>query len=217
MACAWLAAAGEEEIPAALRAAVDPDRWRAVASMARTGTAAPWTTSAGRLFDAVAALCGVRTVSRYEGQAAMELESLAARDERGSYEIPVVEAAGDEPRAGDDRRVATGAGVVLDARPLVNAVARDVAAGVAPAIVAARFHAGLADATAEACLRIAGARGLDLVALSGGVFGNRLLLERTCARLEAAGMCVLRQRRLPANDGGVAYGQAAIAAAVMAC
>jgi hydrogenase maturation protein HypF len=135
----------------------------------------------------------------YEGQAAIELEALAARDE-GGYELPLV---------------AGGAGLVLDARPTILAVARDIASGVSPAVVAARFHASLAEATAGACLRIAGDRGLDLVVLSGGVFQNRRLLELTCARLDAAGVRVLRPRRLPANDGGVAFGQAAIAAAMM--
>jgi hydrogenase maturation protein HypF len=171
--------------------------------MARTGTAAPWTTSAGRLFDAVAALCGVRATVTYEGQAAMELESLAARDEGGRYELALI----------DDRPAA----LVLDARPTILAVARDVSAGVPPAVVAARFHAALAEAITGACLRIAGERGLDTVVLSGGVFQNRLLLNRTCERLTAGGARVLRPRKLPANDGGVAYGQAAIAAAADAC
>ncbi len=89
MACAWLVAAGEAEptVPPALRDAVDGERWRAVAHMARTGFAAPATTSAGRLFDAVAALCGVRAVSRYEGQAAIELEAVADPGEPGAYAL----------------------------------------------------------------------------------------------------------------------------------
>jgi hydrogenase maturation protein HypF len=207
MACAWLVAAGDEEepaIPAALRGAVDPFRWRAVARMARTGMAAPLTTSMGRLFDAVAALCGLRTVATYEGQAAMELESAAAgAGDRGAYPFPVVASSGR-------------AGLVLDARATIAAAARDVAAGAAAGVVAARFHAGLADATARACLAVAADRGLDLVVLSGGVFQNVRLLEGVTARLGAAGVRVLRPRRLPANDGGVAYGQAAVAAA-LAC
>jgi hydrogenase maturation protein HypF len=106
---------------------------------------------------------------------------------------------------------------VLDPRAAIVAIARDVEAGVAPAAVAAGFHAALARATADACLRIAGARGLDLVVLSGGVFQNRRLLALTQRELERAGVRVLRPRRLPANDGGVAYGQAAVAAAVGSC
>ena len=102
---------------------------------------------------------------------------------------------------------------MLDARPTVAAVAADVAAGVPPATVAARFHETIARSTADACAGIGAARGLGTVVLSGGVFQNRLLLARTIALLEAAGMRVLVPERLPANDGGIAYGQAAIAAA----
>ena len=106
--------------------------------------------------------------------------------------------------------------MVLDARPLVAAVAADVAAGVEPGAVAARFHAGLAAATAAAVVRIAGHRGLDTAVLSGGVFQNRVLLEAVAERLEGAGLRVLVPRRLPPNDGGISYGQAAVAAARMA-
>jgi hydrogenase maturation protein HypF len=196
MACAWLVAAGEEEpaLPPALAGAVDPVRWRAVASMARTGLSAPPTTSAGRLFDAVAALCGLRAESRYEGQAAIELEAAAWRDERGAYELPP---------AGDR----------LDARVTIRAVRDDLAAGAEPGAVAARFHAGVARATAAWCASAADARGLGTVVLSGGVFQNRLLLEATAARLHALGLRVLTPSVLPPNDGGIAFGQAAVAAA----
>ncbi|HEX4689531.1 MAG TPA: carbamoyltransferase HypF [Solirubrobacteraceae bacterium] len=196
MACAWLVAAGELEppVPGALAGRVDPARWRAVASMARSGAAAAPTTSVGRLFDAVAALCGLRLENRYEGQAAIELEAAAWRDERGSYELPV-------------------AGAELDARALVRAVRDDVAAGAPVGAVAARFHRGLARATAHWCAGAAAARGCETVVLSGGVFQNVLLLEATAARLEGLGLRVLTPEALPPNDGGIAYGQAAVAAA----
>jgi hydrogenase maturation protein HypF len=196
MACAWLVAAGEAEppVPGALRDRVDPARWRAIASMARSGDAAPPTTSAGRLFDAVAALCGLRVQNRYEGQAAIELEAAAWRDERSAYELPTV--------GGD-----------LDARVLVRAVRDDLAAGAPAGAVAARFHRGLARVTADWCAAAAGERGCEVVVLSGGVFQNALLLEATAARLEALGLRVLTPEALPPNDGGIAYGQAAVAAA----
>jgi hydrogenase maturation protein HypF len=199
MACAWLLEAGDDEVPPLPESVhVDPDRWRSIARLAAAGVAAPVTTSAGRLFDAVAALCGLRAESVYEGQAAMELEAACDPAQEGAYPLPLVE-------DGDALR--------LDARITVRAVASDVSHGVPVGTVAAGFHNALADATAAACARLAAAHGLELVALSGGVFQNLRLLARTTARLEAAGLRVLVPRRLPPNDGGIAYGQAAIAAA----
>jgi hydrogenase maturation protein HypF len=200
MACAWLVAAEVDspEPPAALAGRVDADRWRAVAALARTGVASPPTTSVGRLIDAVSALCGVRARVNYEGQAAVELEAVADPGERGSYPLPV---AGSEP-------------LLLDARPTVLAVVGDLDAG--PAVVSARFHNALARAAASGCLRIAEGAGVDTAVLSGGVFQNRLLLERMGELLSAAGLRVLTPVRLPPNDGGISYGQAAVAAALAA-
>jgi hydrogenase maturation protein HypF len=103
---------------------------------------------------------------------------------------------------------------VLDARPAIRAVLADAAAGTDPRRISARFHRAVAHATAAACTEVAAAAGLDRVVLSGGVFQNRLLLEWTAAALEAAGLRVLVPERLPPNDGGISFGQAAIAAAV---
>ena len=169
MACAWLVEAGLD---------VPPD-WEQVAQLARTGFASPVTTSMGRLFDAVAALCGIRHTVTYEGQAAVELEAAADRHERGAYPMPG-----------------------LDARDTIAAVVQDLKR-VDVALVAARFHNAVADATAEAL------RDEPVVVLSGGVFQNALLLERTRERLPRA----LVPAKLPVNDGGISYGQAAIAAA----
>ena len=188
MACAWLVAAGGEA--PALRERVGAERWDVVARMTREGVAAPVTTSAGRLFDAVAALCGLRTDVTYEGQAAIELEAVADPAERGAYAMPG-----------------------LDPRAAILAVVADVAAGVPGGVVSARFHSGLARATVAACAALAEERGLDLVVLSGGVFQNRLLLESVAAGVIDAGLRVLTPERLPPNDGGIAFGQAAIAAA----
>ncbi|MGI8513223.1 MAG: Sua5/YciO/YrdC/YwlC family protein, partial [Solirubrobacteraceae bacterium] len=203
MACAWLVAASDDPdadppLPATLVGTVDPDRWRQVAGLARSGVASPVATSAGRLFDAVAALCGVRTAVNYEGQAVIELEAACAPGERGAYELPVIDEGGP---------------VVLDARALVRAVSAALAAGEDAGVVAARFHHGLADATAAACIALAGRHDVGTVVLSGGTFQNRRLLERTSAGLAGAGLRVLVPERLPANDGGIAYGQAAVATA----
>jgi hydrogenase maturation protein HypF len=203
MACAWLveAAGGAEPgVPPRLRGSVDRARWHAVAELARRGVAAPVTTSVGRLFDAVAALCGARASVTYEGQAAAELEGMLAATEYGAYPFDVLE---------------TGKPIVIDPREAIAAVARDAEAGAQAGVVAARFHNGLADVTARACAVAAGRHGLDTVVLSGGVFQNRALLSLTTAELEDAGLRVLVPERLPPNDGGVSYGQAAVAAARM--
>ncbi len=194
MACAWLMEieAGEPEpLPG-----VDPERWAQVAALCRSDLA-PVTTSAGRLCDAVAALCGVRTEVTYEGQAAIELEALAT--------AAVLDSA-DTVGTGQDA-------ASLDGRELVAAVVADLAAGTDRATVAARFHASFAATAAAAAARAAGDRGIETVVLSGGVFQNRLLLERTAAGIRDHGLELLRPERLPPNDGGIAYGQVAVTAA----
>ena len=204
MACAWLVAAGApEDIPPALAGRVEPATWRAVRRLCVSGFRAPPTTSMGRLFDAVAALCGLHPVTTHEGQAAIALEAAVDPAERGSYELPFAEAA----QPGAPRWT-------LDARPSVLAVAAEVAAGVAIGVVAARFHAAVAAATAAGCERAAREAEVATVALSGGVFQNRRLLEATAAQLEQRALEVVVPRRIPPNDGGISFGQAAIAAAM---
>ena len=201
MACAWLVESLGEEVPApppTLRG-IDAGRWRAIAALSRGGPAAPVTTSVGRLFDAVAALCGLRASVTYEGQAAAELEAAADPSERGALPVAV--------------EAAPGEAIVLDPVEAIRRLAAEVRAGTPAPALSARFHRGLADATARACALAAERAGLDRVVLSGGVFQNRLLLTETAARLDALGLRVLVPARLPPNDGGVAYGQAAVAAA----
>jgi hydrogenase maturation protein HypF len=200
MACAWLAVVVGEDaaIPPTLRDAVAERSWRAVQSLLRAGAHSPVTTSMGRLFDAVAALCGLCPIVNYEGQAAVELEAACDPRDRGGYPLELRD---------------TAAGLVLDARESVRAVLEDVERGTAVGVIASRFHAAVAHATVAACVRTASARGSEAVVLSGGVFQNRRLLEATDAGLRAAGLRVLTPRLLPANDGGISYGQAAVAAA----
>ena len=206
MACSWLCAAEDAERPAlppVLEGAIEPGRWDAICELVRSGVSSPLTTSVGRLFDAVAALCGLRADVTHEGQAAMELEAVAdpaALAGRG-YPLPVV-ADGEAP-------------ILLDARATIGAVLADLRGGADVPTIAGRFHAGLADATASACAGLAERHGLDRVVLAGGVFQNRLLLERTWTLLGEAGLRVLVPRLLPPNDGAISYGQAAIAAARM--
>ena len=200
MACAWLTAARDEppRLPASLEGTVDPARWRQVAGIAQSPAVSPQTTSMGRLFDAVAALCGVRPAVSYEGQAAIELEAAAAPGDGSSYDIAIVADRG---------------GLELDARGMIRAIDDDLADGLPVSVVAQRFHEGVARMTARACMEVAERHGLGVVVLSGGVFQNRTLLERTAALLSGLGLRPLVPTRLPPNDGGIAYGQAVVAGA----
>jgi hydrogenase maturation protein HypF len=198
MAAAYLDAALPGAAPAGLGVVErNRSRWDRVVEVARAGVNSPLTSSAGRLFDAVAALAGVRDTINYEGQAAVELEQLADPGERSAYPAAVGGAA--------PFRVA---GV-----DLVRAAVEDLRAGVDPAVVAARFHRGVAGAVVAGCRAARDTTGLATVALSGGVFQNLLLLEAAVAGLEAAGFRVLLHRRVPPNDGGISLGQVAVAAA----
>jgi hydrogenase maturation protein HypF len=170
-------------------------RWADVVRLSRTGLASPPTSSAGRLFDAVAAIVGLRDAVTYEGQAAVELEQLALAGCQDAYPVPA------------------GAGLLGASRPLVLAVVDDVRRGTPPDLVASRFHNGLADAAVAAARDAASREGLSVVALSGGVFQNVVLLERIQSGLAAAGLRVLVHRQVPPNDGGLCLGQAAVAAA----
>ncbi|PRX44608.1 hydrogenase maturation protein HypF [Prauserella shujinwangii] len=170
--------------------------WPAVVSMAASGVNAPLTSSAGRLFDAVAALLGVRDTTNYEGQAAIELEQLADPAVRGGYPAGISAA---DP-------------VTVSGADLVKSVVDDLRAGRAVDVVAARFHNGVAEAIRGVCARLREATGVGTVALSGGVFQNVLLLDRTVDLLEGRGFRVLTHSRVPTNDGGVSLGQAVVAA-----
>ncbi|WP_223167534.1 carbamoyltransferase HypF [Nonomuraea sp. SYSU D8015] len=169
-------------------------RWADVLAL----SGAPLTSSAARLFDAVSALLGVREAATCDGQAAVELEQHADPAEPGAYHA----------------RVTPGDLLAVEGADLVHAAAEDLAAGVPTPVIAGRFHNGAADAVARACAALRDATGLSSVALSGGVFQNALLLERTVERLREAGFRVLRHVRVPPHDGGLSLGQAAVAVAV---
>ncbi len=198
MAAAYLDAAFPGGLPAGLDVVVrNSAAWPGVVTLARRGVNAPMTSSAGRLFDAVAALLGVRDDINYEGQAAVELEQLAATSGPGPY-----------PAAITDGRPLTVAG-----RDLVRAAAEDLLAGVPRAVIGARFHQGVAAMIGEACGLLRERSGLGTVALSGGVFQNLLLLGTAVDLLESMGFRVLTHSRVPPNDGGISLGQAVVAAA----
>ena len=201
MAAAYLDAAFEGAVPEGLPVLERQlERWPGVVSLARAGVSAPLTSSAGRLFDAVAALLGVRDTVSYEGQAAIELEQLADPAERGAYPLAV-------ERGGSEA-------LQLSGGSLLRAAVADQSAGVPTSVIAARFHNGLAAGVVTVCGRLRDERGLGTVALSGGVFQNLLLLERCVSGLERAGFRTLLHGRVPPNDGGISLGQAAVAGAL---
>jgi len=185
MAVAHLAAAGEAY------ADIHPDADKVAALLPR----ATRTSSAGRLFDAVAVLAGIVMGSQYEGQAAMMLEALA----RGAEPEPAYpfELAGDE----------------LVVAPMIRAIVRDARKHVAPARIARRFHTTLVEMIGNACAQLARGEGLRDVVLSGGVFQNAILATEVPAKLRALGLVPHVHRRMPPNDGGLAFGQLAVAAA----
>jgi hydrogenase maturation protein HypF len=157
---------------------------------------APLTTSAGRLFDAAAALAGLRLYNRYEGQAAMEWEWFGHNHgPAAAYPVAVV------------RWESTGP-FVVDWAPLLEAMQADLRAAIEPRVVSARFHAGLVEAIVAVC-RLIGER---RVALTGGCFVNHLLLEGVVRRLTAEGFTPYWHQRVPAGDGGIALGQIMAAA-----
>jgi len=147
------------------------------------------TSSVGRLFDAVAALCGLAGPVRYEGEAAIALEGLAAA--RAEEVVPY----GRTDSSADE---------------LIRSVVADRRAGIDPRLIARRFHRSVAAFVETTCGQIRADVGVDVVALSGGVFQNRVLVEMVVPMLEQAGFTVLQQRQVPPNDGGISLGQVAI-------
>jgi hydrogenase maturation protein HypF len=196
MAAVYLEAACGGDVPPLAVAQRQRARWGAVLQMARSGLHSPLTSSVGRLFDAVAAILGVRDRVSYEGQAAIELEQRADAAETAAYSAAFI--------AAED-------GFEIDGADLVRAVVADLRAGVRPAVIAARFHNGVAAAIQRGCRAVRERSGLSTVALSGGVFQNVLLLGRAIDLLEADGFRVLRHRQVPPNDGGISLGQAVVA------
>jgi hydrogenase maturation protein HypF len=165
------------------------------------GFNSPLTSSMGRLFDAVAALAGVRDAITYEGQAAVELE-MAADD-------------GDSRCGGDTYLYSTrleGGVRIICLGELLSAIIVELCQGVPVSRIAARFHNTIARRVVDTCEIVSQDTGIRQVALSGGVFQNRLLLGKTVKLLEGSGLNVLTHRQVPCNDGGISLGQAVLAA-----
>jgi hydrogenase maturation protein HypF len=166
-----------------------PQEIRVVRDMLRTGVNSPRTSSVGRLFDAIAALTGIRTISRFEGQAAMELE-FALEGIKCDAACPF--------RLHADR-----VPMMIDWERMVREIIEDVSAGVSTGQISAKFH----NALAQIIVAVAQKTGLKRVALSGGCFQNRYLTERTVRDLTAANLLPYWHQRVPPNDGGISLGQ----------
>ncbi|NOX30014.1 MAG: hypothetical protein GXP35_08215 [Actinobacteria bacterium] len=192
MAVAHLVA-GFGDLPDVPMFSVHEAQLASVVALSRS-SASVTTSSMGRLFDAVAALCGVADTVSYEGQAAIGLEQLAADS---SDDVPGYEWNVDESSR-------------IQVSSLIKAVYEDVIAGTDCARIARRFHQSVADLVNDTCVRLRESTGLSVVALSGGVFQNRLLVELVVPRLTANGFIELRHGQVPPNDGGISLGQVAI-------
>lgn len=156
------------------------------------GVNAPLTSSMGRLFDAVSALIGVRQTATYEGQAAIELENAADPDEPGFYKF--------DYRHGE-----------IDPAPMWQQIITDMQAHISRATISARFHNGIARLVLRICQVVTSSTSIKTVCLSGGVWQNMTLFSKTIPLLENDGYTVLTHQQVPANDGGIALGQALIA------
>ncbi len=202
IALAHLQAAGlawDERLPAV--AAVAPQQRRLLADMLRSGAGCVPTTSMGRLFDAVASLAGVCQYAGYEGQPAIELEALLdpfGPPAAGPYAFAL--------EGTDDGTLE------LDPAPVLAAAVRDVVGGTPSPVVSGRFHEAVAGAVADVARRVRATRDVQTIGLTGGVFQNALMTSRCQRLLEEAGFEVLVHRRVPPNDGGLALGQAVVAA-----
>jgi hydrogenase maturation protein HypF len=168
-----------------------PEGWETARKLPASAALSPRTSSAGRLFDGMASLIGLRQKNAFEGQAAMTLEHCIDEAETGAYPFPLV----------------SGAPHAADWGPLLQAALEDLDRGVPVGRISARFHNGLA----QLILAAAKAAGLERVALTGGVFQNAYLSEKAAALLERSGFRVYTHQRLPPNDGGISAGQAFIA------
>jgi hydrogenase maturation protein HypF len=173
---------------------LDRKDWAVLRRMIWSNTNCPETSSMGRLFDAMSSLLGLRHAVNYEGQAAIEMEAIADRNCAERYEF----------EASDN-------GSMIKAEPVIKRAVEDLLDGVSPQVISAKFHLGVADLILSIACRARDEYGFNRVVLSGGVFQNMFLLESVCRKLGSANFDVLTHNRVPTNDGGISFGQAAIA------
>jgi hydrogenase maturation protein HypF len=189
---------GELNLRALLRR--DGDELRIVREMLIKQVNCPVTSSCGRLFDAISCLCGVCNEVSYEGQAAIELEMLADEGLKDSYPVDVRD---------------TGERVLIGVKTLMREVVEDIRAGVGGSVVSARFHNWLIAALVKAAEILRRRHRISIAALSGGCFQNEILLTGLSNQLKERGFDVIINRQVPANDGGISFGQVIVAAAAV--
>lgn len=201
MAAVYLQKAFGEEFSAlhpAFASRLDRNAWPNLRRLIDRRINCPETSSMGRLFDAVSSLLGLADTVNYEGQAAMALEAIADRHCTTGYKFEIDSVQG-----------------IIDARPVVRDIVTDVRSGTPASTISARFHWAVVDLIVTMARRLKAEHRLNRVVLSGGVFQNSLLRECSRQQLEARGFEVFTHRRVPANDGGIALGQAAVANALI--
>ena len=172
---------------------------------------APLTSSMGRLFDAVASLCGIRQEVNYEAQAAIELESLVDWQETGSYDMELIELSSQSLAANRESNQ-TEATLLISPASMFTALLSDLSNQIPAGRISGRFHNGIAKMVVEVCRWIRTKQGMNVVVLSGGVWQNATLLEKTLSALLSDRFQVYYHQMVPPNDSGIALGQAAIAA-----
>ncbi len=190
------------------------DQSQVLNRMIEGGLNTPYTSSVGRLFDAVSALLGICEQPTYEGEAAIMLDAARNSEEEkpqvrpSGYSIAITKNAATDSSTAHDTSV-----VLLDAEPVVRAVLDDLVAGVSAGVISQRFHDALVDAIVQVAQLVRAMYDINIVALSGGCFMNRYLIEQVTSRLGEEGFTVALNASLPPNDGCVSYGQAVVASA----
>jgi len=189
--------------------AFTPAERKTLVQMLRKEINAPITTSAGRLFDGVAALIGLHPIVSFEGQAAMAVEFMVDASVLDAYSISI--RTEDGRRKTEENLSVRGlpSSVILDWQPLIESILADLSRGIERSMIAAKFHNALVRVIVETAKQI----GEENVALSGGCFQNRFLTERAATALTQAGFRVLLHRHVPPNDGCISLGQVVVAAA----
>jgi len=182
-----------ERVSIRLEKGFDLERWSQIRLAVKSQINSPLCSSMGRLFDAVSAILGVRTIVNYEGQAAIELEQIAEKREKGEYPFEILDEKGS---------------IIVDPDPIIEAVVEDLKRKESPAVISARFHNSIVKIIFEIAKKVRLENGLSDVFLSGGVFQNTFLLGKAWDILKDDGFNVFIHQKVPSNDGGVSLGQA---------